>query len=337
MNQVKIRCAILGLGNQAFEHVQASINHPDIEIVAGIDANRDRWQSTTHKFPMLTLNYFESLAQLQASNTDIDAFILALPHHAYESIWDEILAYGRPLLKEKPLGRDYQEAKHFMQSALHAKCGLQTAIQRRQHPSYQFLAEYLKKHQLTVTEIHAHLHLGKGKQDESVGVAPNLGWRGERRTAGGGALLDAGYHLVDLVQYLIGDFEVISSTMWNGVVADNGQDIEDRSWLTCCSNQTWIMLDTWVKGENNDQGGFLKSEQIQLHTSHGVLIANREGVSLNNEVLFTSQREWQQAMTTQLSDFARNIRLQYWHDDVIWDQLPAMRKIEEAYRLSSRY
>ena len=291
MTEAKIKCAILGLGNQAFEHVQASIDHPDVEIIAGVDANIKRWQLTKDKFSSLNLHFFESIAQLEASDLKVDALILALPHHAYEKIWDDILRFGKPILKEKPLGRDYQEAKHFMQSALQANCGLQTAIQRRQHPSYQFLLDYLKKHQLSVTEIHAHLHLGKGQQDESVSTAPNLGWRGTRLTAGGGALLDAGYHLVDLVQFLIGDFEVISSTMWNGVVADNGQDIEDRCWLTGCSSNTWIMMDTWVKGEDNKRGGYLKSEQIQLKTTQGIISANRVLDDIDRQLLNVNKVE----------------------------------------------
>lgn len=331
----RIKCAILGMGNQAFEHLLASIDHPDIEIVAGIDGNQAQWNKARQAFPQLELQCFSGLADLQASGVSIDAFILALPHHVYEGIWPSLMELGKPLLKEKPLGRYYQEAKDFMQQSLASGCGLQTAIQRRQHPSYKFLGQYLKQNKLTPTELHAHLHLGKGHENPCVKF--DLGWRGDRSQAGGGALLDAGYHLIDLVQFLIGDFDVISATMWQGSKADSGQDIEDRSWLTGCSTDTWLMIDTWVKGESNKKGGYLKSEEVRLKTSQGILSANREGVWLGDQRLFSSDREWQHAMRQQLADFARSIVTNNWHNDVIWDQLPAMRKIEEAYGLSSRY
>lgn len=331
----KIQCAILGLGNQAFEHLQASIDHPDIAIVAGIDRDKSRWQKAQQAFSSLDLECFSDLDGLQASELSIDAFILALPHHVYEGLWPSLMQWGKPMLKEKPLGRDYQEAKSFMLQSRTANCGLQTAIQRRQHPSYKFLADYLKQHKLTPTEVHAHLHLGKGQENPSADF--DLGWRGDRSQSGGGALLDAGYHLIDLIQFLIGDFDVISATMWHGGEADNGKDIEDRSWLTGCSSETWLMIDTWVKGESNNKGGFLKSEKVSLKTSQGVLSASREGVWLGGKKLFSSDREWQHAMQQQLTDFASSIITKNWQNDVIWDQLPAMRKIEEAYRLSSRY
>lgn len=333
--QQKIRCVLLGLGNQAFEHLTASIDHTDVEIIAGIDQDQSRWKLTQDKYVDLNLTFFASLQELKLANFTFDAFILALPHHVYTEIWQDILAFNKPLLKEKPLGRDYQEAKKFMQLAHDANCGLQTAIQRRQHPSYQFLAHYLSEQHLMIDEIHAHLHLGKGQQNPTQEF--DLKWRGSRQQAGGGALLDAGYHLIDLIQYLIGDFQVVSATMWNGDKADNGEDIEDRSWLFGCTSNTWIMLDTWVKGEANTKGGFNKSEQVKLSTNRGVLIATREGVWLNDDLLFSSNKEWQTAMQQQLTDFANNIRHNHWQHDVIWDQLPAMRKIEEAYWLSSRY
>lgn len=331
----KIQCAILGLGNQAAEHLAASLDHPDIQIVAGIDANSKKWHITQQHFSQLELSYFENLAALKQSQIQIDAFILALPHHAYSQIWSELMQWGKPLLKEKPLGRDYQEAQIFMQTAKAAGCGFQTAIQRRAHPSYQYLFKLLKEQKVEIQELHAHLHLGKAALPDHEVVEEN--WRTQRHNAGGGALLDAGYHLIDLIQYYIGDFDVISATMWKGETIDNGIDIEDRCWLIGRSKHAWLMLDTWVQGEPDANGNLQKSEAILLKTNQGIYKVNREGIWQNNEVIYTADRDWQPAMRHQLGTFASNIRHQSWHSDVIIDQLPAMRKIEEAYRLSSRY
>lgn len=332
----KIRCALLGLGNQGCEHLAASVGHPEVEIVAAVDSQLKREHDIREQFPLLDLKFFSSFNELVHSDLKIDALILALPHHAYAPMWQKILDWKKPMLKEKPLGRNYQEAKMFMATAKAVRSGLRTAIQRRNHASYRFLFDYLKQHNMIVTELHAHLHLGKAKNNIS-NISKTVTWRDSRDLSGGGALLDAGYHLIDLVQFLIGDFDVISSTMWHGIKADNGLDIEDRCWLTGRSTSTWIMLDTWVQGEANDQGGFIKSEQILLKTSQGILRANREGVWLNETQLVVTDKDWSNAMRKQLTDFARNIQFFEWSDDIIIDQLAAMRKIEEAYRLSAGY
>lgn len=334
----KIRCVILGLGNQASEHMMASIDHADVEIIAAIDTDTSKWQQFAQS-PM-QLVFFVDLKALKAANIDFDAFILALPHDVYANIWDDLVSFGKPLLKEKPLGRDYAEAKHFMEQAKLHGCGLQTAIQRRMHPSYAFLAQYIKENNHQITELHSHLHLGKStKKPAAVDhVSDTKNWRADKAVSGGGALLDSGYHLIDLVLYLVGDFDLISATMWHGNVADNGKDIEDRCWLMGVSRYTWIMVDTWVEGEKDAQGKLQKSEGVILQLKNGdSLTANREQVQHNDKVIFETNRDWEKAMQSQLTDFANNVRNSTWQSKIIWDQLPAIRKIEEAYRLSSRY
>lgn len=334
MNKNPIKAVIFGLGNQAFEHLNASLEHQEVQIVAGVEKNIERHEQVCKKFPTLNLQFFETLEALRDSSLEYDALILALPHDVYGDKWNDILSLGKPMLKEKPLGRDYQEAKTFMDKAREAGCGLQTAIQRRHHASYQYLAQFLKDECVQIYELHAHLHLGKGLR---IADKTDPNWRDSRQKSGGGALLDAGCHLVDLVQFIVGDFEVISATMWNGTKADNGADIEDRCWLKACALDTWIMLDTWVQGESDGKGGFKKSEMIVLNTNKGIICANREGVWCEDDVLFETSREWEEAMQNQLTQFAQNVRSNHWADNAIWDQLPAMRTIDKAYWLSKSY
>jgi predicted dehydrogenase len=339
--KIPIRLAVIGLGNQAFEHIEAAHQHHDVKIVAGVD------QSVICRNKLMQFDaqiaVFEQLEDLLAMQQTLalDGLILALPHHVYAKIWPTILAFKLPLLKEKPLGRDYAEAQHFLQCAEQQGCPLQTAIQRRHHPSYQALYQYIQTHQVHISEVHAHLHLGKGhvqSHEAAPHHVPSLSWRGERQQAGGGALLDAGYHLVDLVQYLVGPFDVVSSTMWAGQQLDDGHSIEDRSLLFGRNEHTWVMLDTWVQGEISPCGHrYQKSEQILLQTNVGVIRADRTGVWHDNQQICQEAQDWQYAMQQQLSEFAFNMRHNQWRDEHFWDQLPAMRVIEEAYRLSSRY
>lgn len=139
-----IRAVILGLGNQAFEHLSASIGHEKVQIIAGIDRDVSRHDKVKAEFAELNLQFFDSLDALKESGLEFDAMILALPHDVYGHIWEDILAFGKPLLKEKPLGRDYQEAKTFMQKALKAGCGYSN---RHSTPSAQKLSIPIKLYQ----------------------------------------------------------------------------------------------------------------------------------------------------------------------------------------------
>lgn len=338
----KVNLAVIGLGAQACEHLRTARLSNDVRIVAGVEANEKQRQSIQTEYADLQLQLFDSIAALKSAQSTLalDGLILALPHHAYEDVWQTLLDFGLPLLKEKPLGRHYEEAQRFVVQAATANCPLQTAIQRRHHPSYQFLRDYLQQQGLQIHEIHAHLHLGKGspQSNDINNAAPSINWRHSRLKSGGGALLDAGYHLVDLIHFLIGPFEAVSATMWANDSVDDGRMNEDRSWLTGRSERCWIMLDTWVQGQLNAQKtGFIKSESVDLWTHNGIVTANREGVWHLDKQIYSEDKSWEKAMLAQLSQFAHHIHSGEWQDESIWDQLPAMRVIEEAYRLSSRY
>lgn len=325
----KLRLALVGLGKQGLEHLDAVGLCQQTVIVAGVDpdaATRQRVSEMGYELELCS-----SLSRL--AGLRLDGLVLALPHHCYGDLWDELIGLGLPMLKEKPLGRSFDEALSFIERAKRAGCPVQTAIQRRHHPSYRTLKAMIKADGVRVHEVHAHMHLGFA--DTTGG---DTSWRSQRHTAGGGALLDAGYHLVDLLHYLFGSFDLVSASLWQNGLPVGEQEIDDRAWLVGRSEQGWIMLDSWRSGQPDPCTGKLqKSERVVLQTNKGVFEANREGVWHNGEQLASSQRDWRQAMADQLDGFVRHIRSGQWHDELIWDQLPAMRVIDEAYRLAARY
>jgi predicted dehydrogenase len=327
----RLRLALVGLGNQGQEHLMAAANCSGVEFVVGVDPSPRGRELIAARYPELQLRLLDDLRQLQPG--EVDALVLALPHHCYASIWDQVLALRLPILKEKPLGRSYDEAFSLLHRARQAGCPVQTAIQRRHHPSYEQLKRSLTASGAQIEEIHAHLHLGF--TDTTGG---DESWRADRQAAGGGALLDAGYHLVDLIHYLIGPFDLVSASLWCGHEPVSERDIDDRAWLTGRSETCWIMLDSWRSGHPHPESGRpQKAEGIVLKTTQGLWQANREGLWHDGQCLQQMSRDWLKAMTEQLERFARNVRQQQWHDAAIWDQLPAMRLIDEAYRLAARY
>jgi len=122
--------------------------------VAGFDINEQTRNSAADKRP--TLKLASSLDALMKHH--LDGLILALPHHVYAEEWEKLLSFGLPILKEKPLGRNLTEARSFVRKAWEKECPLQTAIQRREHPSYKHLLNLLKERK--VSDVHFAMHLG---------------------------------------------------------------------------------------------------------------------------------------------------------------------------------
>lgn len=315
-----LRLGLVGLGNQGMEHLVAALHCKDVRFVCGIDSSLTCQQKAQQILPELQVG--SSVASLAGMH--LDGLVLALPHHAYDSLWPQLLDLKLPMLKEKPLARTQQEASRQIRQARAAGCHIQVAIQRRHHPSYVFLKKQLQQHPHPVQEINATLHLGFERNP-----LKSPGWRDNKQMAGGGALLDAGYHLVDLLHYLIGSFDLVSATLWQNQQLLEEQNIDDQVYLLGKTAHSWVSLDAMVYSAK-------KLEAVTLRTAQDLWQADRQGVWRNGICLLQTDKQWQLAMADQLSAFAGNIRQQHWHQEFIWDQLPAMRLIEDAYRLANR-
>ena len=320
----KVKLGLIGLGNQGKEYLQAITLSKQAEIVAAYDQSPDTQKTVQSQYPNLCVT--ESLQQLQAQH--LDGLILALPHDCYEPIWSQLLNFKLPMLKEKPLGRDISEAQHFIEQARQQACPIQTAIQRRQHPTYIRLAEEIKGQ--AIIEIDAHMHLGFSPES-------NTGWRANRQKAGGGALLDSGYHLVDLVLFLIGQFELVNACLWHEdqLMKAASELIETEAVLLGRQNSTWVKIDSRLSGQPcaNSKTGYQKSEGVHILTTTDHYYADRSILKKNDVVLLESQRDWTIAISRQLDQFADNITQNRWNQRIIWEQLPAMQLIDRAYSL----
>ncbi|WP_197495872.1 Gfo/Idh/MocA family protein [Methylomonas sp. DH-1] len=330
-NQTPKRLALIGLGNQGQEYLKAISLSKDVELVAVVDSDVCRLEQVKASYEHLNLALHDQISALHRHG--LDGLILALPHHCYIDVWQEILALGCPLLKEKPLGRTLDEARELLAQARMQECPLQTAIQRRHHPTYLALKRRLTEQGAVVKEAHAHLHLGFSPRGEDDS------WRGRQSMAGGGVLLDSGYHMVDLLHYLIGPFDLVAASLWRNGKALNAQEIEDEAYVIGRAEQTWIMLESHLAGEpyTANGSGYRKSEGISLLTDQGIFFADRQGVYQNGILIENHDKEWRVAMANQLNQFARNIQSGNWSDFDIWDQLPAMQLIEHAYKTAHHY
>lgn len=332
-NDCKIRLALIGLGNQGREHLSGAKTSHSVEFVAGVDVGNEQRQRVRQNYP--SLNLFASVKELadQAKKLKLDGLVLCLPHHQYGEVWKDIVGIRLPVLKEKPLARHLDEAIELTTQLSQLK----TAVQRRYHPTYRHLKECLRRDNAKIQEMYGWLHLGKSlplTQDDSSRTEK---WRENKANAGGGILLDAGYHLVDLAHFLVGNIELINCTTWVNKRRSGPGELEDEAQLLAAHSNCWVMLDVRLGGMSADGGSPQKSEGIELQTDQGRYFANRQVVKKNDEVIpYEEHRsDWEKAMGQQLDEFAQNIRENKWVDSHFWDQIPAMQLIERAYQLAS--
>ena len=189
------RALIVGLGRQMMkDHVPAILARPDVEIVALVDPEKALRTRTSTE---LLAPAFPTV-ELALKNSDPTFAIVSVPHTQYRSILPTLAANRIPTLKEKPIGISLPEASDICAMYDATRTRLQVCVQRRFSPLYSTCKNLLRRIG-NVYSVYAESTLNLSNLDSTT-----LGWRADRKLAGGGAALDLGYHTIDLLTYLFG-------------------------------------------------------------------------------------------------------------------------------------
>lgn len=339
------RLAICGLG-QGMDHLEACLENEAIRIVAlvdnrenTLDEGRRRIEAVCHH--EITPKSYKSLFTLACDDSmkgALDGVILALPHHVYAENWKHIMQLGVSVLKEKPLGRDVAEAIRFLNEAHENNIMLMTAVQRQHHPAYRALRKLLVEPRTVVRSI----RIVYGLEPTQSGPATN--WRDDTQKSGGGMLIDAGYHMMDLVQFLVGTGHLVSATLTKDKcgreIPCGPKDGEDHCYLTVAKESMLISIECHRSGE--------KAEHVFVDTEHENGRENgRIELERGTEVFKLTEpsgkvrefcRSWTPALKHQIEKFVENMS----NDSldvqrVAYSQLPVQRIIHDAYALADPF
>jgi 1,5-anhydro-D-fructose reductase (1,5-anhydro-D-mannitol-forming) len=132
----------------------------------------------------------------------LDAVYVATPNDAHRTVVEAVAARGVPVLCEKPLAADVDDAAAIVESCRGVLAA--TAFDQRFHPAHRRIAEMVAAGELgTVTAVRI-VYACWLPPDWSPDGAPSDNWRIDPARAGGGALVDLAPHGIDLVGALLG-------------------------------------------------------------------------------------------------------------------------------------
>jgi predicted dehydrogenase len=210
----EIRIGIIGYGQMGRIHSYAyrSIplyydGQPCKVVLKGIcDANETLAKKAVEQagFEFSTTDYRELV-----SRKDIDVINVCTPNNLHADALLAAIKNGKHVYCEKPLAFNEAEARTIVLAAE------SSGVKHQITSEYRFIPAIMKAKELIDQGFVGRVFQFRGVYLHSGYIDPKRPreWRMQKEVIGGGVLVDLGPHLLDLMQYLVGDVDEAAATM----------------------------------------------------------------------------------------------------------------------------
>ncbi|MCA4134800.1 Gfo/Idh/MocA family protein [Arthrobacter sp. M4] len=210
-----IRIGIIGAGMAGQAHafgyrnamMAGDLGDVDVQLHTIADPNLGLAQSVAKRY-----GFANAVADIDAflANPEIDAVSVALPNHLHAQILPKVIASGKHLFAEKPIGRTREEAAWLAGLAEASSAVTGVGFSFRRLPGLAALAQAVQGGAIG----QVHTVRAWYNADYAADPAGALSWRYSQELSGGGALLDIGAHAIDAAQFVVGPVtRVLNSTL----------------------------------------------------------------------------------------------------------------------------
>ena len=201
---------------------------------------------------------------------EINAVYIATPPGLHLEHAIKCCKNRKPTYIEKPLGRNYEEAKQIVQMFKESKVPLYVAHYSRALPKFIKIKELLEKGEIGKI-CEADFRLDRSYCREKV---PN-DWLYNVELSGGGRFYDIAPHSIDIIVYLLGNFEEIY-----GISSNNNEDYDVEDIVVMA-----FRTDKGILGTANFNSVALeKSDKITIYGTKGKLEFSIHG---DEEIIIT--------------------------------------------------
>jgi len=198
----RIRTAIIGCGKVGDIHAKALSTLPESEFVAACDAQLSRAQEFAERYGA---QGFDSVAEM-LSRANVEAVTICTPHPLHEEPCLQAARAGVHVLIEKPMASTPEACDRILEAA--AKHGVTLGIvsQRRLFEPVQRMKAAIDAGKIGAP-ILATFCMFSWRDQAYYESDP---WRGKWATEGGGVLINQSPHMLDMLQWFMGEIEEVS-------------------------------------------------------------------------------------------------------------------------------
>jgi len=203
-----VNYGLVGIGNTVNSawpyHYAGAKDNPNINFTSVFDIDFKKGKKLAKIF---NLTFFDSYKEMLES--EIDAVLVLVPHHAHEEIVIQAAEAGKHILCEKPMATTLEGCDQMIDATQKAGVKFMIAENHRFLPVHQSIYNYIKEGFIGKTFM-ARTFEGVF---ETHNITNSKSWKASIERAGGGALMDMGVHKFATLNWILDD-TVESAYCW---------------------------------------------------------------------------------------------------------------------------
>jgi len=193
---------IVGCGVIAPWHARAVANIPDVELVAVCDVEREKAEQLKQEFGA---KHVYTSYERMLTGDDLDIISICTPSGLHHEIAIAAARARKHVMSEKPLDITLESIDDMIQACRENNVKLACIFQRRTSALWQNIKRTIEDGKL------GKMVLGSAylKYFRSQEYYDSAGWRGTWALDGGGALMNQGVHMIDLLRWIMGPLDTV--------------------------------------------------------------------------------------------------------------------------------
>lgn len=195
-----IRIGIVGAGGMARHHADGLLALPDARVTSVYDIDEVRRAELAERCGAVACTSLEELV------AGCDAVFVVSWTGAHREAVETAARAGRAIFCEKPLAPTMAEARAMLDTVRRHRVVHQVGLTLRWVSGYAVLRALLAEAHDRVLSVTLHTQMGNRP----------TGWRGDLALAGGGVLLEVGFHDLDLLEWVVGPIASCQATVAPG-------------------------------------------------------------------------------------------------------------------------
>lgn len=184
-------------------HLPAWLSHPDIEVVALCDVEKENASSLADEHQIA--NVYSDIREM-LSNEEIDMVDICTPNLYHSEYAVASLEAGKHVFCEKPDAVNPEEAQRMADAAEASGKTLMVMRNNRFSASSQYMKQFIEEGHM------GDIYTGRCGWVRRRGIPGRGGWFTTKSLSGGGPLIDLGVHFIDVAMWLMGNPKPVSVT-----------------------------------------------------------------------------------------------------------------------------